>query len=191
MEIGSRASVLQPRRVGLSLTGRGGVERHLTRRVVVFVWLLAAAWLVMTTTHELGHIVGGWLGGARLVAFELAPWRLPYSLHEPDPHPKLTLWAGPVVGVVLPLIAAAIARQRWAWFIADFCLIANGGYLALGWLAGDRFLDTPRLLAAGVHPATLAAFCLVTILVGYFRFRADCLGLLSPHQPRNAERMVD
>ncbi len=86
----------------------------------------------MTLAHECGHIVGGMISGASLTDFDLAPWRMPYSLHAPDPYPLVTLWAGPLFGVTLPLIAAAIIRQRWAWFIADFCcLIANGGYLAL------------------------------------------------------------
>ncbi len=133
----------------------------------------------MTTTHEIGHIIGGWIGGATLTDFEVAPWRLPYSLHQPDPHPRLTLWAGPLVGVVVPSLIAAIIRRRWAWFIADFCLIANGSYLAVAWVTGDRFLDTPRMLASGVHPASIVLYCLLTTTIGYVRFRADSIALLT------------
>ena len=50
-----------------------------------FVLLLVAAWCVMLLTHELGHVVAGWAGGATLVDADLAPWRLPYSVHQPDP----------------------------------------------------------------------------------------------------------
>lgn len=134
----------------------------------------------MTTTHELGHIIGGWWGGATLIEFDIAPWRLPYSLHSPDPNPRLTLCAGPIVGVIVPIVVAAITRLRVFRFIADFCLLANGGYIAIAWMTGDRFLDTPRMLAAGVHPMLIATYCLITIGVGYVRFRSDCIAVLSP-----------
>ncbi|WP_146403799.1 hypothetical protein [Planctomycetes bacterium CA13] len=132
----------------------------------------------MTFTHEMGHIIGGWIGGATLIDFTLAPWRLPYSLHSPDPLPLLTLWAGPVLGVLIPVIFASLVRRRWAWFIADFCLLANGVYLAVAWWSGDRFLDTPRLIQAGAYPLWIAGYCILTISVGYYRFRADCIGIL-------------
>ncbi len=149
----------------------------LVPRVALFVLMFGVAWIVMTMTHELGHVLGGWLGGGKLTALQLSPLRLPYSLHAPDPHPQLTLWSGPILGVVAPLGVALIVRRWFTWFIADFCILANGVYLALAWWSGDRHLDTPRMLAAGVHPAWIAAFCAVTISVGYLRFRSDCLAL--------------
>lgn len=149
------------------------------RRYAIFAMLLVASWAVMTFTHECGHIVGGMIAGATLTAFDLAPWRMPYSLHSPDPHPLVTLWAGPLLGVAVPLTAAAIIRSRWAWFIADFCLIANGGYLAIAWLSGDRFLDTPRLIAAGAPPASIVVYCILTIGFGYAWFRSDCTYFLA------------
>ncbi|TWU51541.1 hypothetical protein [Rubripirellula reticaptiva] len=134
----------------------------------------------MTTTHECGHMIGGMTCGATLTDFDLAPWRMPYSLHSPDPNPLVTLWAGPIFGIAVPTFLAAIIRKRWAWFIADFCLIANGGYLALASLSGDRFLDTPRLLDAGAHPATIVIYCMLTIGIGYIWFRSDCIHYLAP-----------
>lgn len=150
------------------------------KRIVNFVLLLAASWVVMTFTHETGHIIGGMVSGATLTDLDLAPWRMPYSLHSPDPHPLVTLWAGPLSGVGAPIILAAFIRKRWAWFVADFCLIANGGYLALAWMSGDRFLDTPRLLDAGANPATIVLYCIVTLGAGYVRFRFDCRHFLTP-----------
>ncbi|WP_404310846.1 hypothetical protein [Neorhodopirellula lusitana] len=150
------------------------------KRLCAFVALLAASWIVMTFTHECGHIAGGMSCGAMLTDFDLAPWRLPYSLHSPDPHPLVTLWAGPLLGVVVPLAFAVLIRRRWAWFIADFCLIANGGYLALAWVSGDRFLDTPRLLDAGAHPTAIVLYCVLTIGLGYTWFRSDCIYFLTP-----------
>lgn len=140
----------------------------------MIAWLLLS-WVVMTLTHELGHLFGGWLGGATLVEFDLTPWRLPFSLHQPDPHPLLTLWSGPLLGVLLPLLLAAAIGRPWAWFVADFCLIANGSYLAAAWVSGDPHLDTPRLMQAGANPLWVGLYCLVTIGVGYLRFRRDCV----------------
>jgi hypothetical protein len=147
-------------------------------RGVVVTLLCLMSWIVMTVTHELGHIVGGWMGGAELQALDLSPWRLPYSVHSPDPHPKLTLWCGPLVGVLVPMAVALTVRHRYVRFVADFCVLANGVYLLGAWLSGDRFLDTPRMLEAGVHPAWIVLFCMVTIVLGYTRFRADCLAIL-------------
>lgn len=137
----------------------------------------------MVVVHECGHLVGGVLGGGTLVEAELRPWRLPHSLFVPDPKPLVTLWSGPVMGVALPMVMALVVPRAWrvkrpAWFIADFCLLANGTYLALAWLSGDRFLDTPRLLAAGASPVAIAAYCVLTIGFGYRRFRADVVAVL-------------
>jgi len=150
------------------------------RRAAIFVFLLIASWVVMGFTHEMGHIIGGWACGATLTDYELAPWRMPYSLHSPDPHPLVTLWAGPLFGISTPLLIATVIGKRWAWFIADFCLIANGGYLALAWVSGDRFLDTPRLLDAGANPAMIVLYCTLTIGAGYVWFRSDCIHFLRP-----------
>lgn len=134
----------------------------------------------MTVTHECGHLLAGSVSGAKLTAVDLAPWRLPYSLHAPDPKPLVTLWGGPLFGVLLPVAVAALLRKPGVWFVADFCLLANGVYLALAWISGDRFLDTPRLLAAGAPPISIVVFCSVTIAVGYVRFRRDAVHCLAP-----------
>ncbi|MCO8122077.1 hypothetical protein NHH03_10035 [Stieleria sp. TO1_6] len=131
----------------------------------------------MTTTHELGHLIGGYCGGAKLTDFDLAPWRLPYSFHHPDPYPLLTLWSGPLIGIALPALLAGFIRRHWAVFVADFCLLANGCYLALAWLTEDPLLDTARLMDAGAHPFSIVVFCVLAIGIGYARFRRDCVRL--------------
>jgi len=167
------------------------VTRAAPNRFAVFALLLLASWVVMTSTHEVGHIAAGWLGGATLTDYDLAPWRLPYSLHSSDPSPLFTLWGGPVFGVLAPALVAASLGAWWAWFIADFCLIANGGYLVLAWFSGARYLDTQRMLSEGAHPATIVIFCLATIGLGYVRFRSDCIRCfartLPETQPEKAE----
>lgn len=142
--------------------------------------MLVAGWVVMNFAHETGHLIGGWLGGATLRSTELRPWRLAYSLHEPDPHPLLTLWAGPVLGVLMPLVLAVFSRHRFIWFLSNFCMLANGIYIAISWITGDRFLDSPRLIQEGAWSISLVAYCLFTIVPGYFLFRRSCVALFVP-----------
>ncbi|HBH53001.1 MAG TPA: hypothetical protein DDY91_14030 [Planctomycetaceae bacterium] len=133
--------------------------------------LLVGAWFAMTSTHELGHLIGGWCGGGTLVSADLWPWHLPHSLFAPDPHPLLTLWGGPLLGVGIPVLTALVLRRPWVWFIAASCVLANGLYLATAWVAGDRYLDTPRLLEQGASPFTISLYCFATLGWGYWTLR--------------------
>ena len=144
-------------------------------RLAKFIVLLIASWCTMTFLHEVGHIVCGWACGGKLHSADLLPWRLPYSTFEPDPRPLVTLWGGPILGALVPLAIAFVARANWAWFIAYFCILANGAYLATAWFSEDRFLDTPKLLEDGAHPLTIAFYCILTIDFGYVGFRRECL----------------
>lgn len=152
----------------------------MSRRIFHLVLLLVVSWGVMTFTHEAGHVVCGWASGGRLRQADLTPWHLPYSNFDPDPHPLITLWGGPLLGVIVPLAVAVLARREAIWFVAHFCLLANGSYLALAWVTGEHYLDTPKLLAHGAHPAAIAAYCAATIGAGYVGFRRQCIRVLSP-----------
>lgn len=145
-----------------------------------FALLLVASWCAMTFTHEVGHIVGGYSCGGTLIDADLLPWHLPYSNFDPDPRPLVTLWCGPLLGVAVPVAVAWMLRRRWMWFIANFCLIANGAYLATAWVSGDQHLDTTKLLAQGAHPAGIALYCVVTIGAGYLGFRKSCIEVFAP-----------
>lgn len=125
----------------------------------------------MTTTHELGHLIGGWACGGSLQTAELAPWRLPYSIFVPDPRPLVTLWCGPLLGIAIPAGIALVVRRDVCWFVAHFCALANGVYLATSWFYGDRYLDAPRLLEYGASPFWLGLYCLLSIGIGYVGFR--------------------
>ena len=160
-------------------------HRVTVRAVVDLVGLLVSGWCVMSVTHESGHILAGLLGGGTLVAFDIRPWSLPYSLLAPDPHPLVTMWAGPLLGVLLPLAFAVVVRQPGAWFLAAFCAVANGAYLATGWLTGDAWLDTTKLLEHGAWPVSIAGFCVATIGWGYPILRREIVALFSaPPIPR-------
>lgn len=155
----------------------------MTRRVLHFLLLLVASWCVMTISHECGHIVCGWLCGGTLQQADVLPWHLPYSVFDPDPRPLITAWGGPVLGVILPLAVALVVRRGWMWFIASFCLLANGSYLAAAWYTGERYLDTARLLEHGASPVSIAAYCVATVGAGYVGFRRQCIRVLSPNDP--------
>jgi hypothetical protein len=114
-----------------------------------------------------------------LKSADLLPWHLPYSIFEPDPLPLVTLWAGLVIGPLAPVIMAMVVKRDWMWFIANFCVLANGIYIATAWVTGDRDLDTPRLLAHGASPIAIILYCLLTIGFGYVGFRQSCIIVLS------------
>ena len=133
---------------------------------------LAFSWLAMQAVHELGHVLGAVVTGGRAVEVFLHPLGISYTRCEPNPQPLLVVWAGPIVGVALP-IAALLAARRFklrGWYVfqffAGFCLVANGAYLAFGSLgetgdAGDLLRhDAPLLL--------LWLFGLATIPLGFW-----------------------
>ena len=154
--------------------------------------LLVASWFVMTFVHEIGHIVCGYACGGTLSDADLLPWHLPYSFFEPDPYPLVTLWGGPIIGVMIPVAVAFLIRSNWMWFIAYFCLLANGTYLATAWVSSDRLLDTPKMLEHGAHPISIAIYCLLTIGIGYTGFRRHCVLVLDqkPHEKSTATNSV-
>jgi len=159
-------------------------------RVIRFLILLSVSWCVMTFTHEIGHVIGGWVCGGHLKTAELRPWQLPYSIFNPDPYPLVTLWSGPILGVVIPVGLALFIRQSVAWFVASFCVLANGLYLAVGGLSGDNLLDTSQLLQHGAHPLSIGLYCLVTISIGYVGFRRSCIRVFSVNDRKNGTQPI-
>lgn len=144
------------------------------------VGLLVLSWCVMTTAHELGHLIGGWFGGGKLQFVELRPWKLPQSHFDPDPHTLLTLWCGPCIGIAAPLGIWLLCRKPMFEFVAAFCMLANGTYLAMGWFFGERYLDTHQLLEKGASPLFVTLFSLVTLSWGYVWFRRLFIEVIAP-----------
>ena len=144
-----------------------------------------SAWCVMTTVHELGHLIGGWATGATLVDADLWPWHLPYSIFDPDPQPLVTLWSGPILGAAAPVLGALFLRREWAWFIAYFCILANGMYITAGLYSGDSQLDTTKLLRNGAHPIAIWVYCGLTLLLGYTGLRRHCVRILNLGNVKN------
>jgi hypothetical protein len=142
----------------------------------------------MTVTHELGHVTGGLIGGATLIELQLRPWHLPHSMFAGDKHPLATLWAGFALGCVVPLLVAAIVRHQACWFVAWFCVLANGAYLLFGYFSGDGELDSTKMIRAGAHPIALLGAAAVMLVVGYIKFRKSCVSLMSGAMPAMTRR---
>jgi hypothetical protein len=162
-------------------------DKRMGQSATLLIWLLWA-WVVMTLCHELGHVVAGTVGGATLTQLELRPWRLPHSLFAGDQNPLITLWAGPVLGCGIPLLVAAIARRPACWFVAWFCVVANASYLLLGYFSGDAELDSTKMIRAGTPPIVLLGVTVVTLPLGYTRFRRSCIDVMSDIGPAMSRR---
>ena len=143
---------------------------HRVYQCVLILGTLAASWLAMQAVHELGHALGAVVSGGKIAAVVLHPARISYTHLSENPSPLLVAWLGPLCGIALPLVAAAVTRYAklpgWylVQFFAGFCLVANGSYLAFGSLC--EIGDAGDLLRLGTPDALLWLFGLITIPLG-------------------------
>ena len=134
--------------------------------------LLPLCWLSMMAVHELGHAAALWATGGTVARVVLNPLTISRTDPGLDPSPTVVVWAGPLVGVMLPLLAAAGARvlhlpgAHLLRFFAGFCLIANGCYLGVG--AIDPVGDARELLRLGTPAWQLGVFGLATVPFGLY-----------------------
>jgi hypothetical protein len=139
-------------------------------QIVLIGSTLLGSWLGMQAVHEFGHVVGAWLTGGRVARVVLNPLTISRTDLAKNPHPLPVVWAGPLLGVGIPLVAWAAAGLLHApgWYVlrffAGFCLVANGGYLAAGSI--DRVGDCGDLLRYGTPVWLLWLFGAVTVPAG-------------------------
>lgn len=124
----------------------------------------------MMAVHELGHVVGAILSGGTVERVVLHPLTISRTDVSPNPNPLVVVWLGPIVGCVLPLLAAMLVPRRLEFekqtmmFFAGFCLLANGCYIALGSL--DRVGDCGEMLQHGSPLWSLILFGVTAIAAG-------------------------
>jgi hypothetical protein len=124
----------------------------------------------MQAVHELGHVVAAWLTGGTVQRVVLHPFTISRTDVSPNPHPLVVVWAGPLVGVSLPLVAVVCSRmvlpagRRFLDFFAGFCLIANGAYIGVGSI--DAIGDAGDMLRHGSPPWLLAMFGILSATCG-------------------------
>ena len=136
------------------------------RRVDQFVLIGSAvglAWLAMMAVHEAGHVLGALLTGGSVKVVVLHPLGISCTVLSHNPHPLLVTWAGPVLGVLIPLAAfgvAAALRMPGAYllrFFAGFCSMVcqssktNGMSKVLAYAAR---IATPRSAGTSQREAT-------------------------------------
>jgi hypothetical protein len=125
--------------------------RLLQINLIVSVALLS--WLTMQAVHEFGHVVGAWLTGGRVEKVVLYPTVISRTDWTNSRHALLVVWAGPIVGSLIPLAgwgivaAVRVTATYLLRFFAGFCLIANGAYIGAG--SFFRIGDAKDLLRYG------------------------------------------
>jgi hypothetical protein len=140
-------------------------------QAVLVTSTLLASWLGMQAVHEAGHAAGAWLTDGRVARVVLNSLTISRTDLAENPHPLAVVWAGPVVGVLVPLAAWAVAARLRApgWYVlqffAGFCLIANGAYIAAG--SFDRIGDCGEMLRHGSPAWHLWLFGAVTVPAGF------------------------
>lgn len=146
------------------------MKRRLAWRSLIlrFWWLPPVSFYAMELCHEAGHLLAGWLTGARLECVELLPWRLSRTAFVENPHPLIVVWAGPLVGIGVPLLLAWIFRKRCYGrcfqFFAGFALVANGVYIGLGGFA--RIGDALEMLRYGTPRGVMVLFGVFAAFAG-------------------------
>jgi hypothetical protein len=142
------------------------VRRKLAAPIVLYL-----AWLGMLAVHELGHVIHAVSSGGRVVRVSFPLLGFSQTFVDPNPHPLLVAWGGPIWGAALPaifLLAARMARRvtSLSRFFAGFCLISNGAYIGLGWL--KRSGDAHDLARLGTPIVVLILFGVLCCAAGLF-----------------------
>jgi hypothetical protein len=139
-------------------------------QIILIVSTVLGSWLGMQAVHEFGHVLGAWATGGRVARVILHPLTISRTDLAVNPHPLVVAWAGPLVGVLAPLLLwglAAALRLTGAFvlrFFAGFCLIANGVYVAVGSFRGLG--DAGDMLRHGASAWQLWLFGLLTVPIG-------------------------
>lgn len=139
-------------------------------RELLIASTLVGSWLWMQAVHEFGHVCGAWLTGGSVQRVVLHPLTISRTDLAQNPAPLTVVWAGPILGVLLPILfwlAASAAKMPGSFvlrFFAGFCLIANGLYIGLG--SFGQVGDCGEMLRHGSASWQLWLFGLITIPAG-------------------------
>ena len=141
-------------------------------QIVLIITFLGFCWLFMQVVHELGHVLGSWITGAEITKVALYPTIFSRTEIGYNPNPLFVVWAGPIVGVSVPVLLFGMFKIRsfpfvyMARFFAGFCLVANGAYIAFSPLEGST--DAGIMIFYGSPRSLLILFGILAILTGLF-----------------------
>jgi len=142
-------------------------------QIILIGTFLGFCWLGMQAVHELGHVLGAWTTGGKVVQVVLHPFTISRTDMAHNPHPLIEVWAGPLMGSLLPLfvfLLAAFFRCPGTYlirFFAGFCLIANGVYIGAAWLM-EGGADASVMVMLGCPHWILILFGFVTVPLGLY-----------------------
>lgn len=134
--------------------------------IITAIW----SWFAMMIVHELGHVIGAVATGGRVTRVVLEFASFSRTDVDPNPNPMAVVWAGPLIGVMLPLLVWLGVRSAWREggvllrFWAGICLIANGAYIGVGSL--ERVGDAGDMLRLGSPAWVLWVFGAVCGVAG-------------------------
>jgi hypothetical protein len=149
-------------------------------QLLLIAAFLPLCWLVMQAVHELGHVAVAVATGGTVERLVLYPHSISRTDTSGSSHPLLVVWAGPVVGVALPLVLLAVCKttkSKWAYLVQFFsgsCLIANGAYIGAG--SFRQIGDAGQLVRQGSPIWCLWLFGVITIPLGLYLWNG-----LGPH----------
>ncbi len=161
-------------------------------RIAFLLNFLICCWLWMQIVHEAGHVLGGWATGGTVERVVLHPLTISRTEISGSSQPLVVIWAGPIIGCVLPIAAwlVAVALQRHLAFLlrffAGFCLVVNGAYLAAG--SFDGIGDCGDLLRLGTPIWLLWLFGALTLPAGLLLWHRQAQYFGQGPQPRPLNR---
>jgi hypothetical protein len=127
----------------------------------------------MMAVHEAGHVLGALLTGGTVKVVVLHPLKISCTVLSHNPHPLLVTWAGPAIGVLIPLAAfgvAAAIRMPGAGPISVLHLWLFGAVtIPLGLLLWHRFgpyFELGKARGQVSRGAALACLILLVLVVG-------------------------
>jgi hypothetical protein len=146
-------------------------EHSRVSQIILIGTLIGFSWLAMQAVHELGHVMGARATGADIKQVVLHPMTISRTDLGQNPKPLQVVWAGPLVGALLPLAAYLLCvglRMPFLYllrFFVGFCLVANGVYIGSG--AFIPLADTAVMAFNGSPRWLMALYGLIAIPLGF------------------------
>ena len=140
-------------------------------QAILLASFIPFCWLAFMAFHELGHIIVGLSTGGTVTKVVLHPLAISRTDVSPNPNPLAVVWAGPIIGVLMPVLIWAgfhkfkLAGDYLARFLAGFCLIANGAYIGVG--SFENIGDAGDMLKYGSPIWLLWFFGVATVPIGF------------------------
>ena len=147
-----------------------GIKR--IEQIVLICSFIGFCWLAMQATHELGHVLGALFTGGKVSKVVLHPFAISHTFLSHNPMPIFVVWAGPIIGVLVPLLAFLMAKACGIpglylfRFFAGFCLVSNGAYIGLGSFRG--LADAGDMLRYGSSRWSLIFFGIISSMLGFY-----------------------